>query len=120
MDVADRLVEKIPVEVGEHVVVEQHAVPDGIEVGALRRCEDTGEILAREPFDDAGALVRRDAGQGDQRRREIDVRGDGAALPAAGMGRVRHDQRHVVLLAVRHCALGVQLVCAVHVAVVGS
>jgi hypothetical protein len=77
-----------------------------------------GEVLARKPLDNARPLVRRCAAERHERGCDVQVRGDGATLLAARVGWVGDDQGHVVLLAVRDRAFGVQLVGAVHVAVV--
>ena len=116
----DCLVEEVAIEIGEHVVVEQSAVAHGVDVSLLGRSEHDAEILALESLDDLRPLCGCGAGQADQRRRDVEVRRHGPALLAAGVARVSDDQRHVVLLSVGGRALGVELMGAVHVAVIGS
>lgn len=64
----------------------QGAIPNGVDICAFRGRQHSGEILARESLGDRGALVRCHPGHCHQRGRKIDMRRDGAALLAAGVG----------------------------------
>ena len=119
-DVRHGLQQEVAVQVREHVVVEQHALAHRVDARSGRVAEQArrspcpaGPVTIALRF--AASAPVSPTSVGAMSRCEVSARHVRRRL-----GRVRDDQRHVVLLAVGDRALGVQLVRTVHVAVVGG
>ncbi len=102
----------------EHVEAVELAVTYGVQASLFRVSEQRGEVLAVKTLGDGRFLFRAGIGHGDQGRHNVEVGRHRPAVLATGECRVRHDQRHVVLLAVGAGALAGQLVRAAEFAVV--
>src|SRR5215472_17389385 len=116
----NHLLHKVTVQVGEHVVAVQNAVPYRRVTSLVGSREQRRKVLAGKLRGDGSPLFRRGMREAHESRCDVQVRSHRLASLPPRASWVHNDQGDIVLFPIRGRALGMQTVRAIEVAVVRS